>query len=258
MEARFAVLADLIVAIHFCYVAFTVGGELLILTGGLLRWDWVRRLSFRITHLASVVLVAVEASTGTQCPLTVWEYQLRTLAGQRVEAQISFVARLVRSVIFYNFPGMGLPGCVCGICPLGGPHALPATAAQEPSEKNSTGKAQVVRAWVPGSFQFDPVDFFGREAESERSSRPGPLLHDSSPQGMAEADSTIDTACRVIPSRQRPLRVASLDRRLALWWGQPLQHELSYLHRHLLHFCDDAIELLAGRDPAFQQLGLFG
>jgi membrane protein YdbS with pleckstrin-like domain len=34
----------------------------------------------------------------------VWEYQLRTLAGQRVEAQISFVARLVRSVIFYNFP----------------------------------------------------------------------------------------------------------------------------------------------------------
>ncbi len=26
-----------------------------------------------------------------------------------------------------------------------------------------------------------------------------------------------------------PLRVASLDRRLALWWGQPLQHELSSL-----------------------------
>lgn len=104
MEARFAALADFIVAIHFCYVAFTVGGELLILMGGLLRWDWVRRLSFRITHLASVVFVAVEASTGTQCPLTVWEYQLRTLAGQRVEAQVSFVARLVRSVIFYNFP----------------------------------------------------------------------------------------------------------------------------------------------------------
>ena len=104
MDARFAALADIIVAFHFCYVAFTVGGELLIVIGGLLRWGWIRRLSFRITHLAAVVLVAVEALAGTQCPLTVWEYQLRTLAGQRVEAQISFVARLVRSVIFYDFP----------------------------------------------------------------------------------------------------------------------------------------------------------
>ncbi len=104
MDARFAALADAIVAFHFCYVAFTVGGELLILVGGLLRWGWVRNLSLRITHLAAVVLVAVEASTGTQCPLTVWEYELRLRAGQHVEAQISFIARLVRSVIFYDFP----------------------------------------------------------------------------------------------------------------------------------------------------------
>jgi len=104
MAARFAVLADLLVAIHLCYVAFTIGGELLILLGGLLRWSWVRNLSFRIVHLTSVVLVAVEASTGTMCPLTVWEYQLRARAGQTVEAQISFIARLARSVIFYDFP----------------------------------------------------------------------------------------------------------------------------------------------------------
>jgi hypothetical protein len=104
MAARFAVLADLLVAFHLCYVAFTIGGELLILLGWLLRWGWVRNLSFRIVHLASVVLVAVEASTGTMCPLTVWEYQLRTRAGQKVEAQISFIVRLVRSVIFYDFP----------------------------------------------------------------------------------------------------------------------------------------------------------
>jgi hypothetical protein len=104
MAAHFAVLADLLVGFHLCYVAFTIGGELLILVGGLLRWGWVRNLIFRIVHLASVVLVAVEASAGTMCPLTVWEYQLRMLAGQRVEAQISFIVRLVRSVIFYDFP----------------------------------------------------------------------------------------------------------------------------------------------------------
>ena len=104
MTARYAFLADAIVVLHFCYVTFTVGGEIAILLGGGLRWAWVGNLPFRIVHLASVALVAGEALAGASCPLTVWEYKLRLLAGQRVEAQISFVARLVRSVIFYDFP----------------------------------------------------------------------------------------------------------------------------------------------------------
>jgi len=100
----YAFFADLVVVIHFCYVAFTVGGELAVLLGWALGWSWVRNLPFRITHLAAVVLVAAEALAGTSCPLTVWEYRLRQLAGQRVEQQLSFVARLVRSIIFYDFP----------------------------------------------------------------------------------------------------------------------------------------------------------
>ena len=100
----YAFLADAVVTVHLAYVAFTVGGELLILLGGLFKWAWVRNLSFRIIHLASVVLVAVEAIGGAQCPLTVWEYRLRVLAGQHVEAQVGFIARIVRSIIFYNFP----------------------------------------------------------------------------------------------------------------------------------------------------------
>jgi len=102
--ARFALLADIIVAVHFCYVGFTLGGEIVILLGGLFRWRWVRNLRFRIVHLGSVALVAVEALAGAQCPLTTWEHLLRTMAGQRVEGQISFVARVVRSLIFYDFP----------------------------------------------------------------------------------------------------------------------------------------------------------
>jgi hypothetical protein len=102
--AAFGLVADVIVSVHLCYVGFTIGGEICILLGGPLRWRWVRNLGFRIAHLASVVLVAVEALAGAQCPLTVWEFQLRVLAGQRVEGQISFIARLVRSIIFYNFP----------------------------------------------------------------------------------------------------------------------------------------------------------
>jgi len=100
----YAFFADIVVVVHFCYVTFTVGSEVAVLAGGALRWKWVRNLPFRIAHVAAVVLVAAEAVAGTSCPLTVWEYQLRQLAGQRVEQQVSFVARLVRAIIFHHFP----------------------------------------------------------------------------------------------------------------------------------------------------------
>jgi hypothetical protein len=100
----YALLADIIVLFHFCYVVFTVGGELVILLGGALGWRWVRNLALRVVHLASVALVAAEAIGGAACPLTTWEYRLRVAAGQHVEHQVSFIARLVRSVIFYDFP----------------------------------------------------------------------------------------------------------------------------------------------------------
>jgi hypothetical protein len=100
----YALLADLLVSFHFCYVVFAIGGELVILLGGVCRWRWVRNLPFRITHLCAVALVAVESVAGIPCPLTVWEYRLRQLAGQGSEQQISFIVRIVRSIIFYDFP----------------------------------------------------------------------------------------------------------------------------------------------------------
>lgn len=99
-----ALLADAVVVLHFAYVSFAVGGEILILAGGLLGWRWVRNLVFRLVHLVAVALVAAEALLGVVCPLTEWELRLRELAGQQVERQLSFVARLVRSIIFYDFP----------------------------------------------------------------------------------------------------------------------------------------------------------
>jgi hypothetical protein len=102
--AFYTAVADIFVAAHFCYVAFAIGGELFVILGALLRWNWVRNLPFRIVHLCAVVLVAVEASSGIPCPLTEWEYRLRVLAGQRVEAHISFIARIVRSIIYYDLP----------------------------------------------------------------------------------------------------------------------------------------------------------
>jgi len=97
-------LADAIVVFHFFYVSFCVLGEAVILLGGLFRWKWVRNLPFRIAHLAAVLLVAVEALLGATCPLTDWEYSLRSSAGQVYDADMSFVARIVRRIIFYDLP----------------------------------------------------------------------------------------------------------------------------------------------------------
>ncbi len=104
MKVFYGLLADVLVFIHFLYVLFAVGGLVFILLGAACKWKGVRNPIFRTVHLIAVGLVALEAATGVDCPLTVWEFDLRHLAGQAVEQNISFVARLVRLIIFYDLP----------------------------------------------------------------------------------------------------------------------------------------------------------
>jgi hypothetical protein len=92
-------LADLVLIVHFLFVAFVVGGLALIWIGAAAGWGWVRNFWFRIAHLAAIAFVAGEALLGIWCPLTVWEAQLR---GAGVEK--SFVAGWVHRVLFYDFP----------------------------------------------------------------------------------------------------------------------------------------------------------
>ncbi len=99
-----AFLADLIVLVHFLIVSFCVLGELAILLGAALRWKWIRDLAFRIVHLCTVLFVAAESIFGMTCPLTEWEYRLRSAAGQKYDSDMSFLARIVRKIIFYDFP----------------------------------------------------------------------------------------------------------------------------------------------------------
>jgi hypothetical protein len=101
-------LADGVVALHFAYVAFVVGGELVILLGLACRWQWVRNLWFRLTHLLFIGVVAAEAAFGVACPLTVWEVRLRELAGQPVE-EGSFLGRLFHNLLFVPVEPSWLP-----------------------------------------------------------------------------------------------------------------------------------------------------
>lgn len=98
----YCLAADVIVVVHLLYMAFVIVGQLAIVLGAVLRWEWIRNVWFRRLHLLAISIVAVQAILGIACPLTVWERNLRLLAGQPVGNE-SFVARLVHSVLFYEF-----------------------------------------------------------------------------------------------------------------------------------------------------------
>jgi hypothetical protein len=100
----YSLLADLLVLVHLLIVCFVVGGQVAITVGAFRRWAWIRNPVFRIVHAALIAFIAVNALSGVLCPLTDWEYALRVRAGQAVQADISFVGRLVRAVLYYELP----------------------------------------------------------------------------------------------------------------------------------------------------------
>ena len=95
-----ALLADLILVVHFAFVLFVVGGFALIVAGAAFGWRWIRNRGFRYAHLAAIVCVAVEGLVGIACPLTVWEYALRHASQEGP----SFVARWVSRLLYYDLP----------------------------------------------------------------------------------------------------------------------------------------------------------
>lgn len=99
----YGLLADAIVAIHVAYVAYVLFGQLAILAGLALRRAWVYNFWFRVTHLVAIAIVAAEAVLGIPCPLTVWEQDLRGLAGQATTGE-TFVGRLLHNMLFYDWP----------------------------------------------------------------------------------------------------------------------------------------------------------
>ena len=97
----YRLLADSLLVIHFAFVVFVVFGFLLILVGLLASWSWVHNRKFRITHLVAIGVVVLQAWFGQLCPLTLWENELRRLAGQSGYTE-TFVEHWLPEVLFYQ------------------------------------------------------------------------------------------------------------------------------------------------------------
>jgi hypothetical protein len=96
-------LANVVLIAHVGIVLFIVGGLLLTLLGGALRWQWVRNFWFRTLHLVGIAYIAMEAWMGIVCPLTTLELWLRELGGQTVY-EGDFIAHWMRQIMFYEAP----------------------------------------------------------------------------------------------------------------------------------------------------------
>ena len=96
----YGLLADGVVLVHVAYVAFVILGQAAIVVAAPFRWQWARNPWFRFAHLTMIAVVAYEAIRGLRCPLTAWEEQLRTLAGQTVQAGDTFLGRLLHNLLF--------------------------------------------------------------------------------------------------------------------------------------------------------------
>ena len=121
-------LADLIVVFHAAYVSFVVFGLVAILLGIAFRWGWVRNFWFRSLHLSRSGSWSLEALVGITCPLTVWEAQLRKMAGQAAYAR-RLHRPLGHQLIFFRCRALGLHLDLYPVRP-GGPGGVhPGTAA---------------------------------------------------------------------------------------------------------------------------------
>ncbi|WP_293906631.1 DUF2784 domain-containing protein [Phenylobacterium sp.] len=94
-----AILGQLVLAIHLVVINFNIAGLVLIPLGAALGWRWVRVLWWRLLHLASLAVVALQAALGRACFLTDWQDAL-TGSG----AHDPLIVRWVNSVIYWPLP----------------------------------------------------------------------------------------------------------------------------------------------------------
>ncbi|GAB4343741.1 MAG: hypothetical protein Kow0089_19720 [Desulfobulbaceae bacterium] len=96
-------LADLVLVLHMLVVIFIVGGQVLVLVGAALRWQWIRNFRFRFLHLAVISFVVLLSWLEMFCPLTTLEMNLRARGGEAVYP-VSFVAHWLQRLLYYDVP----------------------------------------------------------------------------------------------------------------------------------------------------------
>lgn len=96
-------IADIIMVIHFAFIAFLIGGQALIIIGYHQNWGWATNRVLRVIHITCTLYVVVQAWAGQWCPLTLLENRFRQSAGQQIYSS-SFIKDWIGRLIYYDLP----------------------------------------------------------------------------------------------------------------------------------------------------------
>lgn len=96
-------LADAVLALHVAIVVFVAGGLVAVLVGNRRGWRWVNRFWFRLSHLAAIAIVALQAWIGAVCPLTSLEAWLRVRSGGQAYGG-GFIEHWLQRLLYWEAP----------------------------------------------------------------------------------------------------------------------------------------------------------
>jgi hypothetical protein len=94
-----ALAGQAVLAAHLAVIGFNLFGLVAIPAGAALGWRWVRVRWWRVLHLASLAVVALQAALGRACVLTLWQDDLT--GGGRADP---LIMRWVNSLIYWPLP----------------------------------------------------------------------------------------------------------------------------------------------------------
>jgi hypothetical protein len=109
-QALYSLIADALLLVHVLFVAFVVLSLIFIFVGKFLSWPWVRNPWFRVTHLLGIGVVVLQAWFGVICPLTIWEMNLRSKAGETI-FEGSFIMHWLNELLYYEAPSWIFVAC---------------------------------------------------------------------------------------------------------------------------------------------------
>ena len=93
-------LAATILAIHVSIIAFNLFGLVAVPLGAWRGWRWVHAPVWRLLHLGSLAVVALQAALGRACFLTIWQADLEGAQG----AAEPLIVRWVNSLVYWPLP----------------------------------------------------------------------------------------------------------------------------------------------------------
>lgn len=92
-------VAGVVLALHLAVIGFNLFGLVAVPLGAWRGWSFVRARGWRLLHLASLAVVALQALLGRACFLTIWQDDLGG-----AQSQPPLIMRFVNSLIYWPLP----------------------------------------------------------------------------------------------------------------------------------------------------------